>query len=57
MIKLAIFASGSGTNAQALVEHFRQTGSAEVSLILCNKADGYVLERAKNLGIPSLLID
>lgn len=57
MIKLAIFASGSGTNAQALVEHFRQTGSAEVSLILCNKPDAYVLERAKNLGIPSLLID
>lgn len=57
MIKLAIFASGSGTNAQALVEHFRQTGSAEPALILCNKPDAYVLERARLLQIPSLLID
>jgi phosphoribosylglycinamide formyltransferase-1 len=39
------------------LEHFRQTGTAEVSLILCNKPDAYVLERAKQLGISSLLID
>lgn len=52
MKKIAIFASGSGTNAQNIVEYFSANPSVKVQLILANKPDAYVLERAKNLGIP-----
>ena len=55
MIKIAIFASGSGTNAQRITEYFRdRPGFIAVDLILSNRKDAFVLERAKNLGIPSV---
>jgi phosphoribosylglycinamide formyltransferase 1 len=57
MFKIAIFASGSGTNAQRIVEYFHEKKSAQVVLILSNKPDAYVLTRAKNLGIPSRVFD
>lgn len=52
--KLAIFASGGGTNAENIVKYFAGSETAEVSLILSNKPDAYVLERARRLGIESL---
>ncbi|MEQ9297698.1 MAG: phosphoribosylglycinamide formyltransferase [Cyclobacteriaceae bacterium] len=52
-IKLAIFASGSGTNAQRLVEYFSDHEHIEVASILSNKKDAFVLERAARLGVPS----
>lgn len=52
-INIAIFASGSGTNAQRLSEYFKNHPSINISLILSNKADAYVLERAKKLEIPA----
>jgi phosphoribosylglycinamide formyltransferase-1 len=52
MIKIAIFASGSGTNAQRITEYFRKgTSSIIVDLILSNNPDAPVLERARNLGV------
>lgn len=56
MKRIAIFASGSGSNAQNISEYFAQNGNIEVGLIISNKADAYVLERAKNLKIPSVVI-
>ena len=53
MRKIAIFASGSGTNAQNIIEYFLNSNSIEVSLILSNKADAYVLERAKKLNVST----
>jgi phosphoribosylglycinamide formyltransferase 1 len=53
MKKIAIFASGSGTNAQAIVEYFKNNVDIRVSCILSNRPDAFVLERAKKLGIPS----
>ncbi|HEY6010419.1 MAG TPA: phosphoribosylglycinamide formyltransferase, partial [Nitrospirota bacterium] len=53
MDQIAIFASGSGTNAERIVTCFRNHPSIAVSLILSNRADAYVLERARNLGVPS----
>ncbi|MBY0424492.1 MAG: phosphoribosylglycinamide formyltransferase [Cytophagales bacterium] len=53
MYKIAIFASGSGSNAQRLTEYFREKKTAEVVLILTNKPDAYVLTRAQNLEVPS----
>ncbi len=52
--KIAIFASGSGTNAENIGRFFQQDGSATVSLILSNKKDAGVHQRASSLGIPSV---
>jgi phosphoribosylglycinamide formyltransferase-1 len=54
--RLAVFASGSGSNAQRLAEYFAGSGIAEVSVIYCNNSDAFVLERARLLGIPAVLI-
>jgi len=55
MKNIAVFASGSGTNAQNIAEYFLAVSDIRVSLILSNKPDAFVLERAKKLGIPSLV--
>jgi len=55
MINIAIFASGSGTNAQRITEYFREkSGPVVVELILSNRPDAFVLERARNLGITGI---
>lgn len=51
-MNLAIFASGNGSNAQRIAEYFSNHPSIKVSLIITNKKDAYVIERAKNLDIP-----
>lgn len=56
MKKLAIFASGSGTNAQNIITYFNSKSSAKVELIISNKSDAYVLERAKNLSVESIVL-
>lgn len=53
MIKLAILASGSGSNAEKIMEHFKSSTKAEIALIASNKADAFVLERAKKFGVPT----
>jgi len=56
MKNIAIFASGSGTNAQRIAEYFADKDVA-IQLIISNNANAYVLERAQKLGIKSMLID
>lgn len=48
---IAIFASGSGSNAENIIRYFRDNDSICVSLVLSNKSDAYVLERAHRLGV------
>ncbi|MCK5781126.1 MAG: phosphoribosylglycinamide formyltransferase [Flavobacteriales bacterium] len=55
MTRIAIFASGSGSNAQNIAEYFKEDSEISIPLILANKADAYVLERAKNLNIDSII--
>jgi phosphoribosylglycinamide formyltransferase-1 len=57
--RIAVFASGSGSNAEQLIRHFKEQAAdvGEVALIVCNKPDAYVLERAKKWNVPFLLID
>lgn len=55
--RIAIFASGSGTNVQRIAEYFKGKGLLEISAIYCNNAEAYVVERAKMLGIPSVLFN
>ncbi|QQL50107.1 phosphoribosylglycinamide formyltransferase [Mucilaginibacter ginkgonis] len=51
--RIAIFASGSGSNAQKIIEHFKRSNVAEVVLVLSNNPNAYVLQRADNFEIPS----
>ena len=51
MQRIAIFASGNGTNAQNIIEYFQKKKTASVELVCSNKADAFVLERAVNLNV------
>jgi phosphoribosylglycinamide formyltransferase-1 len=53
MVKLAILASGNGTNAQRISEYFSGNEHVSVECIIYNKRNAYVAERAKKLGIPA----
>ncbi len=55
--RIAIFASGSGSNAQKIMEYFKNSDSIEVGLVLTNNPDAYVLQRADNFEIPSHIFD
>jgi len=52
MKKIAIFASGSGTNAQNIAEYFKDRTTGRIHYILSNNPEAYVLKRAEKLGIP-----
>ncbi len=54
---LAIFASGSGTNAENIARYFGPDRFIHVVLILSNKPDAYVLTRAESLGIPTVVFN
>lgn len=53
MKRIAIFASGSGSNAQRLMEHYKKSEEVEIALILTNNPDAYVLQRADNFEVPT----
>ncbi|WP_143309669.1 phosphoribosylglycinamide formyltransferase [Chitinophaga vietnamensis] len=57
MKNIVIFASGAGSNAQKIIDHFRGSDIARVALIVCNKPGAGVLEIAAREGIPTLLIE
>ncbi len=57
MTRIAIFASGAGSNAQKIIDHFRDSDQVRVSLVVCNKPGAGVLRIADNEGIPSLVIE
>ena len=51
---IVIFASGSGTNTENIIKYFKKSPIAEVVLVLSNKKDAAVLEKAKNHNTKSL---
>ena len=53
MIKIVIFASGSGTNAENIIRHFKATKTASVEAVFTNKADAQVIQRAEKHQVPS----
>jgi len=55
MPRLAIFASGSGTNAENIIQYFQNKPQIRVSCICTNRADAYVTERARKYDIPVLV--
>ena len=52
-LKIALFASGSGSNAENIVHYFSHNSNFIFPLIISNKPDAFVHTRAKNLDIPS----
>src|SRR6185436_10476691 len=56
-IKVAIFASGAGSNAQKIIDHFRKHSQIKIALIVCNKPGAGVLTIAQKENIPSLIIE
>lgn len=52
--KIVIFASGSGSNAENIVKYFNNNTLINIELIVSNKENAGVLERAKKLGIESI---
>ncbi|KAK5641418.1 hypothetical protein RI129_009965 [Pyrocoelia pectoralis] len=58
--RVAVLISGSGSNLQALIDSTRdptKNSAAEIVLVISNKATAYGLERAKQAGICSLVVD
>ena len=53
MIKIVIFASGSGTNAENIIRHFKATNTAIVEAVFTNKADAQVIQRAEKYQVSS----
>lgn len=57
MKHIAVFASGNGSNAENLIRYFADRPDAgRVELVVCNRADAGVVERAKRLGVPVSII-
>lgn len=57
--RIAILASGNGTNAEAIIRHLQQMGDdapAVVDLVITNNEKARVRERARNLGVQSLWV-
>ena len=51
---IAIFASGSGSNAEKIITDFAAT-DLSVKVILCNNPNAFVIERAKKLNVPCVV--
>lgn len=56
-MKIAIFASGSGSNAQRITEYFADNQSVSIELFLTNNPQAGVIERGRKLHIPTLIFD
>lgn len=56
MRNIAIFASGSGTNCENIINYFADSCEVNIAVVICNKADAKVLERADRLGVDSVVI-
>lgn len=57
MKNIAVFASGTGTNAKQIIEYFSKSPLATVALIVCNKPGAGVIEIAKEYQVPVLMIE
>jgi phosphoribosylglycinamide formyltransferase-1 len=55
--KIAIFASGSGTNAENIIRYFNFGNLARVDLVLTNNRNAYVIDRAKQLMVDYRVFD
>jgi len=57
MKKIVLFASGSGSNAEKIILHFKELNLAKVVEIFTNNPNAKVLERAKKLNVPAQIFN
>lgn len=58
MSKIAIFASGNGSNAETIIRYFQESDrGAEVAMVVCNHPDVAVIGRAFRLGVPCVVVN
>ncbi len=57
MVKIAIMASGNGTNAEKIMQHFAGSGRIKVVLVLTNNAQARVLERARRMNVGTVVFN
>lgn len=57
MIRIAVFASGNGTNTERIMEYFNSSNAIMVGLVLSNRPSAYVLERAKRHNIETYVFN
>lgn len=57
MKNIAIFASGSGTNAENIIRYFSNKNSARVALVLSNKRNAMVLKRSEDLNVDTFFFE
>ena len=57
MKRIVIFASGSGTNAENIINFFNNSKTAEVTKVLCNNEHAAVFEKCKKLKTPCILFN
>jgi phosphoribosylglycinamide formyltransferase 1 len=53
---IVIFASGEGTNAQRLIDHFKGSDKVKIALVISGNPNAFVLQRAQKAAIPSLVV-
>lgn len=54
--RIAIFASGNGTNAEKIISYFQSHHAIEIALVICNNSDARVLKRAEQHNVPSYVL-
>ncbi len=57
MIQIAVFASGAGSNALQIIQHFKSHPEVSISLIVCNKPGAGVISIAEKENIPVLMLE
>ena len=55
--RIAILASGTGSNTQRIIEYFKESSRANVVLVGCNNPDALVLKKTSNLGVASFVFN
>ena len=55
--RIAILASGAGSNAQRIIEYFKECGRADVVLVGCNNPNALVLKKVADLGVSSFVFN
>jgi phosphoribosylglycinamide formyltransferase/phosphoribosylglycinamide formyltransferase-1 len=55
-VRVAVLASGGGTNLQALLDELRDSALARVTRVITNRADAGALDRARANGVPTTVL-
>ena len=57
ILNIAIFVSGSGTNCENLIQHFKHSDTVNTALVVSNRPDAYALERARRHGVETAVVN